>query len=259
MTVALMYHGLYTDESDLSRIDLEDQPYAVSKTEFEAQIEILTSLKTGVAGTEMPEVVVTFDDGHVSNYEIAFPLLAEAGIPAYFFITTDFIEGRPHFCQPRHLREMHEAGMIIGSHGKSHRFFADLEDCDAVLEFEESRSVIESFIGGPVESISFPGGRYQKHNLEQARRAGYREIYGSGFGVIDRFPEKSGETGTPEQALERIAIRKTTDIDTFSKIVHRDTAYYRREGAKVRGKELLKRILGNQRYHALYKYAAERR
>lgn len=259
MTVALMYHGLYTDDTDLARIDAEDQPYAVSKAEFEAQLKILKALKTGVAGDQWPEIIVTFDDGHVSNYEIAFPMLAEAGIPAYFFITTDFIEGRSHFCQPRHLREMHEAGMIIGSHGKSHRFFADLEDCEAVLEFEESRRAIESFIGGPVESISFPGGRYQKNNLEQARRAGYREIYGSGFGVIGRFPVKSGESGAPEKALERIAIRNTTDIDTFKKIVHRDSAYYRREGAKVRGKELLKRILGNQRYHALYKYAAERR
>ena len=259
MTVALMYHGLYTDESDLSRIDLQDQPYAVSKADFESQLQILKTLKTGVAGDQLPDVIVTFDDGHVSNYEIAFPILAEAGIPAYFFITTDFIEGRAHFCQPRHLREMHEAGMIIGSHGKSHRFFADLEDCEAVLEFEESRRAIESFIEGPVESISFPGGRYQKHNLEQAQAAGYREIYGSGFGVINRFPEKSGKSSIPEKALERIAIRKTTDIDTFSKIVQCDSAYYRREGAKVRGKELLKRILGNQRYHALYKYAAERR
>jgi len=254
MTVALMYHGLYTDESDLARIDLEDQPYAVSKAEFAAQLQVLKSVKTGVAGTEMPDVIVTFDDGHVSNYEIALPMLADAGIQAYFFITTDFIQGRPHFCQPRQLREMHEAGMIIGSHGKTHRFFADLEDCEAVLEFDESRTAIESFIEGPVESISFPGGRY----LEQARRAGYHEIYGSGFGVINGFPAKSGESGTLEKALERIAIRKTTDIETFSKIVHRDSAYYRRESAKVRAKELMKRILGNQRYHALYKYAIDR-
>jgi len=35
---------------------------------------------------------VTFDDGFENNYTIAAPILAEANVPAVFYVTTDFIE-----------------------------------------------------------------------------------------------------------------------------------------------------------------------
>jgi peptidoglycan/xylan/chitin deacetylase (PgdA/CDA1 family) len=44
-----------------------------------------------------PRVLVTFDDGLRECYEVARPLLLKHGIPAIFFITTDFIDNRRLF------------------------------------------------------------------------------------------------------------------------------------------------------------------
>ncbi|RCS49135.1 hypothetical protein DTL42_11365 [Bremerella cremea] len=39
-------------------------------------------------------VLVTFDDGYIDNYEIAFPILKRLDIPALFFVTSGFIDQR---------------------------------------------------------------------------------------------------------------------------------------------------------------------
>jgi peptidoglycan/xylan/chitin deacetylase (PgdA/CDA1 family) len=43
-------------------------------------------------GIPAGSVAVTFDDGFLDNYAAAYPILRKHGIPATFFVTTDFVE-----------------------------------------------------------------------------------------------------------------------------------------------------------------------
>lgn len=52
------------------------------------EVETSTSLKE-------PSILIAFDDGYRDNFDTAFPLLEELGIPATFFIPTGFFES-PH-------------------------------------------------------------------------------------------------------------------------------------------------------------------
>ncbi|WP_245795305.1 polysaccharide deacetylase family protein, partial [Thioalkalivibrio denitrificans] len=54
-------------------------------------VEALDGLKAG----RLPSrpVCITFDDGYEDNASVALPLLRDAGIPATFFVATDYLDG----------------------------------------------------------------------------------------------------------------------------------------------------------------------
>lgn len=254
MSIVLMYHGLFGSEADLREIDLEDQPYAVSLANFESQMQRVSELRHGLLSTqpeaEQPEVVVTFDDGHRSNLTLALPVLEQLGIPAYFFVTTGFMNSRSHFCTGDDLRVLHQAGMVVGSHGVTHRFIGDLPDAEAVDELSRSRQWLSDLLGVGVDTLSFPGGRYRSETLALARDAGYRQIFGSEFGVMDAARLNDGH------ALQRIAIRQGTTMQRFEQILARDNRLFMTEKVKGQAKTILKKSLGNSLYHGVYKTIA---
>lgn len=91
----LMYH----------RFSVHPKHGHVSQSRFRAQLAYirrfyhpitLNQLAAGVfEGAPLPTnaLVITVDDGYRDFYEVAFPLLREAGIPATLFATTGFING----------------------------------------------------------------------------------------------------------------------------------------------------------------------
>jgi len=254
MSVVLMYHSLYNAD-DVSRIDAEDLPYAVSASDFVAQIDSLQDKRVGlldVDTADIPDVVITFDDGHVSNFDIAMPLLAERGLSAYLFVTSDFVGKRAHFCNPQQLRKMAESGMEIGSHGVTHRFFNDLNDTDAERELRQSMQQLSEQSGTKVKSISYPGGRYNQRTLELSRAAGYAHLFGSDIGTI----EHKDLTAIPP--LKRVAIRRTTSLKEFKRIINADPLYFSVQQGKQAAKTAVKRTLGNRLYHGLYKSISAR-
>jgi peptidoglycan/xylan/chitin deacetylase (PgdA/CDA1 family) len=266
MSIVLMYHALYR-ESDTSSIDKEDLPYAVSEAQFVAQMERLAEKSVGAfTGESQPDVVVTFDDGHKSNLDIAAPHLVRLKIPAYFFVTTDFIDQRKGFMSSRDLRELAQIpGMIVGSHGLSHRFFSDLTLEAAKAELVNSKTRLEQMTGVSCRSMSFPGGRYNKQVLAILGECGYLQWFGSDVGIIEPSGEffSSTRVGTTPgddmwsqssmSPLNRVAIRHSTQLDEFDRMVSPDPAYYRTHQRRSRVKKVLQRTLGNRLYHGLYK------
>lgn len=134
-------------------------------------------------------LAITFDDGYLDNHDIAAPILADFGLTATFFITTDFIGSTeiPWWDQGgaalhpymgwSQVRSLHERGFAIGSHTRTHPDLGIVSGKAAREEIFGSRREIEERLGGTVDLFAFPYG-YDTHMSEENRAlvkaAGYR-------------------------------------------------------------------------------------
>ncbi len=57
-------------------------------------VEDLAAFARGVGRLPNNPVLVTFDDGYRDNHDVALPILKRYGVPATFFIATDYLERR---------------------------------------------------------------------------------------------------------------------------------------------------------------------
>ncbi len=96
--MVLMYHSISSASEDIAYPRI-----VVSPANFEWQMDYLASRMNVISlatllshlskGAPLPagSVVITFDDGYRDNYLKAFPVLEKYGLPATFFLSTDYI------------------------------------------------------------------------------------------------------------------------------------------------------------------------
>lgn len=165
-------------------------------------------------------IIITFDDGYLSNYEIAYPILKEMEIPATIFIVTDTVGEEAgggkvnysHFTWDQ-AREMEESGYIdIGSHTAGHTALADLSTEDMILELRKSKYMIEKNLGHTCEMIAFPYGSYNPSVLDAAKKAGYKLQ----ALVDDKTTEEDFEVNLPSEGAE--ALTRMTVAGTMGNV-----------------------------------------
>jgi peptidoglycan/xylan/chitin deacetylase (PgdA/CDA1 family) len=102
--VIFNYHRIGPDEGFST--ELEEYVYNATVSELESHVrllqehtrllseeELVLHLASGVPPSE-PCSMLTFDDGYLDNYTLAYPILRARSAPATFFITTGFVEER---------------------------------------------------------------------------------------------------------------------------------------------------------------------
>jgi len=157
-------------------------------------------------------LVITFDDGYRDNHA-AGTALADAGLPACFFITTDFIEsnrvpwwdaeaGIPsEWMTWDQVRALRDAGFEIGAHTCNHVDLGKVHGSESDAEIRGSKGRLEGELGARVTFFSFPYGR--RDNFTEDNRL---RVRASGFAAC---LSAHGGTVTPEThryALPRIPI-----------------------------------------------------
>lgn len=249
----LMYHALEDEQHPAGARDQGEQIYIVSAKNFREQMQYLYSngfqtylLNDLLALDSWPHmgIVITFDDGHESNFTLALPILQEFGFKAEFFITTGWI-GTKHFLKPEQIVELHKAGMAISSHSVNHPYFDDLSNESIRTEFSNSRNTLSNIIGQDITGFSAPGGRLKPSVAETAKKCGYHFMCTS---TPRAFIKKKSPFAIP-----RFAVREQMLLKEFSRIVNLNFTLLN----IIKAKELFlyhaKKLLGNKLYEKLRK------
>lgn len=151
---------------------------------------------------ELPEkpVLITIDDGYMSNFELAYPVLEELGFFATVYAVTDFrgtTPGQlPHFSWDIG-REMYESGIIdIQSHTANAHLYVEGEKKEGPFlttklkgetdeqykerireDLRRSKETIEAEIGNEVYALTYPYGAVNEDVIEIARELGFEMMY----------------------------------------------------------------------------------
>ena len=256
----LMYHAIESGAGSVEMTQGGDLLYVLQVDMFKNHMELLKNEAANIVTFEDSiinetvthdielsinnmNVFLTFDDGHRTNYTVAYPLLVEHGYKAAFFITTDWVNNK-HYMTDHMLREMHQNGMHIGSHGVSHNFMTGLSNDAIYKEMATSKKHLEDILGSEVVAFSAPGGRIDMRVAAIAAEVGYRHIFTSTSSA--NLQIKGVEF------YDRIPIKSNCDLKRFKNILYSERSLqdYLTESVLT----LSKKMLGNKRYESIREF-----
>ncbi len=246
-----VYHDVVAAADALAAIAPAHRPYVLTRAQFVSHLEALAAADLGAA-TPCPSTVselldapasgrfvLSFDDGHESNYSEVFPLLAARRWPATFFVVASWVGTRAALTWSQ-LRTMADAGMEIGSHSLTHASIRGCSRAEIRREFGDSKRILEDGLGRPVTIASLPRGSTEPSAAAIIAELGYRAFCTSEPGLIS--------TTTNPFDAPRIAIKWRTPAAFVTRVLAGDRLTLARLRSSYAVKQLGKRIVGAERW-----------
>ena len=150
------------------------------------------------------KILLTIDDGFLSFYENAWPILKEKKIPFILFVSTKEV-GSSNYMTWDQLKELNKEDFVeIGNHSHTHEYLVDKTNDIIRSDIQKSINIFKEKLGKNSNFFSYPFGEYSVNFKNIIKSFGFKYAFGQHSGVIDdtknfyelpRFPinEKYGE------------------------------------------------------------------
>jgi len=244
-SLTFLYHELRPEKSAYS--------YALQCEEFTQQVELFAASRR--AGRAL-HAEVSFDDGHMSDYAYALPVLAAHRMVAHFFITVGWTGQKSGYMGWAEVRALEQAGQRIGAHGWTHTLLTHCTAAELHRELVSAREALEDKLGSAITSMSLPGGRYNRKVLSACRAAGYTEIYTS-VPRAEVPATKPTQTIAPTEApptrlIGRLNVRSGMRLPAIEQLLQPDSPALARIERVHHLKEAAKMLRGDTLYASLW-------
>ena len=150
------------------------------------------------------KVLLTIDDGLLSFYQNAWPILRDKKIPFILFVNTREV-GAFNYMTWDQILELHKNENVeIGNHSHSHEYLVEEKEEVIKNDIVKSINIFENKLGKNSDFFSYPFGEYSNEFKKIIKDLGFKYAFGQHSGVIDetkdyfelpRFPinEKYGD------------------------------------------------------------------
>ena len=150
------------------------------------------------------KVLLTIDDGLLSFYQNAWPILRDKQIPFILFVNTREV-GAFNYMTWDQILELHKNENVeIGNHSHSHEYLVEEKKEVIKNDILKSINIFENKLGKNSDFFSYPFGEYSNEFKKIIKDLGFKYAFGQHSGVIDetkdslelpRFPinEKYGD------------------------------------------------------------------
>lgn len=203
--IILCYHRLEEhprpkDQLAITPAEFEKEMQTVKDSGFTViKMQDFLAWRRGDKDIPAKSAVITIDDGFVSGYDTAWPILKKFGYPFTLFVYINYINSGGKSLSWDQLAEMRDAGVDIESHTYSHANLHNPNDHLAVdkhtfdliqadvknlgpdgwlkKEIIESKAVLEKQLGIKVNAIAYPFGKYNQQVRDVVKAAGYEAAF----------------------------------------------------------------------------------
>ena len=150
------------------------------------------------------KILLTIDDGFLSFYENAWPILKKKKIPFILFVSTREV-GAFNYMTWDQIREISKENFVeIGNHSHTHEYLVEEKGELIKNDIERSISIFKKELGRNSDFFSYPFGEYSIEFKDIIKSLNFKYAFGQHSGVMDetkdfyefpRFPinEKYGE------------------------------------------------------------------
>ena len=204
--ISLMYHRFEENKYPSTNIKIEDfikhinilekdDVNFVNPNNFENELRNNKSQR---------KVLLTIDDGFLSFYKNAWPILKKKKIPFILFVSTREV-GTFGYMTWDQIRELNNEKFVeIGNHSHTHEYLVEENKKTIIADIENSIRIFRNELGKNSNFFSYPFGEYSLEFKEIIKSLGFKYAFGQHSGVMDetkdlyelpRYPinEKYGE------------------------------------------------------------------
>lgn len=156
-------------------------------------------------------IMITFDDGSVSQFSNALAPLEQYGFKAVFFLMTVTLD-RPGYLSSEQVRMITKQGHVIGCHTWDHHTVTQFTFKDWNKQLSKPTHILEQITSKPIRYFAYPYGIWDREAIKQLRAHQYEAAF-----QLNGLPDEVN----PEFTIPRILVDGHWDNKTLLSMIYK--------------------------------------